>query len=54
MEFAKTDCFGGGLSVEVLVLFGVMMIAGMLYLWTSLRPPRLPEWSLTGRARRRG
>ncbi len=54
MDFAKTDCFGSGLSLEGLVVFAVLMIAGGLYAWTSLRPPRPPEWSLTGRPRRRG
>ena len=54
MEFAKTDCFGSGPSLEALVIFGVMMIAGVLYAWTSLRPARPPGWSLTGRGRRRG
>jgi hypothetical protein len=54
MDFAKTDCFGGGPSLEALVLFAVLMVAGALYVWSSLRRPRTPEWSLTGRTRRRG
>lgn len=54
MEFAKTNCFGSGPSLEGLVIFAVLMVAGALYVWTSLRPPRPPEWSLTGRTRRRG
>lgn len=54
MEFAKMDCFSGGPSLEALVIFTVLMIAGALYAWSSLRRPRSPSWSLTGRTRRRG
>lgn len=54
MDFAKTDCFGSGPALEGFVIFAVLMIAGSLYAWTSLRPPRPPAWSLTGKAGRRG
>ena len=54
MEFAMMDCFSGGPSLEAVVIFAVLMIAGASYAWKSLRPPRPPEWSLTGRTRRRG
>lgn len=53
MDYAKV-CGGGGPSLEALVIFTVLMVAVASYVWSSLRPQRPPEWSLTGRTRRRG
>lgn len=31
MEFAKTDCFSSGPSLEAFLIFAVLLIAGALY-----------------------